>query len=90
MKNKLFSSNREIILQRIQSFIDGGARLGGAKGDSGEDVREILYTSLVVFLHALIDYTRRLYPDFTQGLSKYPPCIYFIYFEVYYFKWGIC
>ena len=55
-----------MILQRIQSFVDGGARLGD-KCDSGDDVREVLYTTLIIFLHALIDYTKRLYPQFSQG-----------------------
>ena len=48
-------------------MVEGGARLGGAK-DTGEDVREILYTTVTIFLHALLDYSRRLYPDFTQGI----------------------
>lgn len=60
-------SNREVILQRIQNLIEGGARLGGPKGEGGEDVREVLYTSLTIFLHALMDYTKRLYPDFNSG-----------------------
>ncbi|XP_042891180.1 integrator complex subunit 10-like [Penaeus japonicus] len=60
-------SNREIILQRIQALVEGGARLGGPKGEGGEDVREVLYTTLTVFLHALMDYTKRLYPDFNQA-----------------------
>ncbi|KAG7170456.1 Integrator complex subunit 10-like [Homarus americanus] len=59
--------NREVILQRIQSLVEGGARLGGPKGEGGEDVREVLYTTLTVFLHALMDYTKRLYPDFNQA-----------------------
>ncbi|CAL4087217.1 unnamed protein product, partial [Meganyctiphanes norvegica] len=59
-------SNREVILQRIQSFVEGGARLGGPKGDGGEDMREVLYTTLTIFLHALTDYIKRLYPDFNQ------------------------
>ncbi|XP_042219425.1 integrator complex subunit 10-like isoform X2 [Homarus americanus] len=63
------TSNREVILQRIQSLVEGGARLGGPKGEGGEDVREVLYTTLTVFLHALMDYTKRLYPDFNQENS---------------------
>ncbi|XP_068235665.1 integrator complex subunit 10 [Palaemon carinicauda] len=69
------TSNRELILQRIQSLVEGGARLGGPKGEGGEDVREVLYTTLTIFLHALMDYTKRLYPDFNEesSLSSNPP-----------------
>ncbi|XP_050709620.1 integrator complex subunit 10-like [Eriocheir sinensis] len=69
------TSNREVILQRIQNLIEGGARLGGPKGEGGEDVREVLYTTLTIFLHALMDYTKRLYPDFNQenASSTTPP-----------------
>ncbi|XP_063852733.1 integrator complex subunit 10-like [Scylla paramamosain] len=64
------TSNREVILQRIQNLIEGGARLGGPKGEGGEDVREVLYTTLTIFLHALMDYTKRLYPDFNQETTS--------------------
>ncbi|KAK4313099.1 hypothetical protein Pmani_015525 [Petrolisthes manimaculis] len=64
------TSNREVILQRIQNLIEGGARLGGPKGEGGEDVREVLYTTLTIFLHALMDYTKRLYPDFNSEGSS--------------------
>ncbi|XP_064098835.1 LOW QUALITY PROTEIN: integrator complex subunit 10-like [Macrobrachium nipponense] len=60
------TSNRELILQRIQSLVEGGARFCGPKGEGGEDVREVLYTTLTIFLHALMDYTKRLYPDFNE------------------------
>ncbi|KAK7072751.1 hypothetical protein SK128_001960 [Halocaridina rubra] len=68
-------SNRELILQRIQSLVEGGARLGGPKGEGGEDVREVLYTTLTIFLHSLMDYTKRLYPDFNEegNLTTSPP-----------------
>ncbi|KAL7645060.1 UNVERIFIED_CONTAM: hypothetical protein RMT77_003430 [Armadillidium vulgare] len=68
-------SNRELILQKIQNMVERGARLGGPKGDNGEDVREVLYVTITIFLHALLDYTRRLCPDFTHGESSntFPP-----------------
>lgn len=58
-------SNRELILQKVQTMVESGARLDDRKGE--EDVREIFFPTIVLFFHAVLDYVQKLNPNFIQG-----------------------